>query len=130
MFKKRTIMKRSQFLLVTALLSFMFGFLLFFGPAAPARMWGIPHDPLTVSLLRGLGGLIIGFGMINFLLRGQADARVYKAVLWTNIITNLFGLAADLLGVSAGTLNLTKMAPVELTHAFIIIGSFFFGVFG
>jgi hypothetical protein len=123
-------MKRPQFLLVTALLSFGFGFLLFFGPALPARMWGIPHDPLTVSLLRGLGGLIIGFGMINFLLRRQDDVRVYKTVLWTNIITNLFGLAADLLGVFAGALSLTKMAPVELTHAFIIVGSFFFGVFG
>ncbi len=79
---------------------------------------------------RGLGGLIIGFGMINFLLRRQDDVRVYKTVLWTNIITNLFGLAADLLGVSAGALNLTKMAAVELTHAFIIVGSLFFGVFG
>jgi hypothetical protein len=116
-------MKRHHFLLITAGLSFVFGVLLFFVPHIPAALWGIPPAPLTITLLRGLGGLIIGFGMVNFLLRRHPDAEVITVILWTDIGTNLLGLAADCWGVSAGALDLAKMASVELTHLFIMTGS-------
>ncbi len=116
-------MKRSNFLLVSAILSFTFGVMMFFVPALGAKLLNIAPTPGTTSVLRGLGGLIIGSGAINFLLRNQNDIATLKALLLANIITHLLGISADLWGVLDGALETSKIAPVEITHLFVGIGS-------
>ncbi|MEJ7682407.1 MAG: hypothetical protein WKG06_32055 [Segetibacter sp.] len=59
-------MKRSSFLLISAILSFVFGAMMFFVPTFAAKFLEIASTPQTVSVLRGMGGLIIGSGAINF----------------------------------------------------------------
>lgn len=116
-------MKRSGFLLISAILSFVFGGMMFFVPAFAAKFLDIASTPQTVSVLRGMGGLIIGSGAINFLLRNQNDIAALKGLLLTNIITHLLGISADIWGVLDGALTTSKIAPVELTHLFVGIGS-------
>lgn len=116
-------MKRSTFFLISAILSFVFGAMMFFLPAIAAKFLDIPLSDATASVLRGMGGLIIGSGTINFLVRNIHDNRTLKAVLLTNIITHLFGISADIWGVVDGALTTSKIAPVEITHLFIGIGS-------
>ena len=116
-------MKRSTFLLISAILSFVFGAMMFFVPTFVAGFLDITAAPQTVSVLRGMGGLIIGSGAINFFLRKQNNFDVLRGLLITNIITHLLGLSADVWGVVDGALRAGKMAPVEITHLFVGIGS-------
>ncbi len=119
-------MKRSTFLLICAIGSLGFGTLMFFLPAQASGLLGLELTPAVGSLLHGMGGLIIGTGVMNFLFRNLDENRTVRALLLTNIITHLFGLGADIWGIADGTLTITKMAPVELTHLFIGIGSFIY----
>lgn len=116
-------MKRSTFLLLSALLSFVFGAMMFFVPAFAGGFIGMTAAPETLSVLRGLGGLIIGSGAINFFLRNQKDTEVLRGLLIANIITHVLGISADIWGVVDGALTLSKIAPVQITHLFIGIGS-------
>lgn len=116
-------MKRSTFLLITAVLSFAFGAMMFFVPGFAAGFLDIATTPQTVSVLRGMGGLIIGSGAINYFLRDQNNTDVIKSLLLTNIITHVLGLSADIWGILDGALTIGKMAPVEITHLFVGFGS-------
>lgn len=116
-------MKRSIFLLISALGSFGFGAMMFFVPAFASHLLGLELTPAITSLLRGMGGLIIGTGAMNFSLRNIVHEETIKALLWTNIITHLFGLSADIWGILDGALTTSKIAPIEITHLFIGIGS-------
>lgn len=93
-----------------AILSFVFGAMMFFAPAIGARIIGLAATPETESVLRGLGGLIIGSGTINLLFRNQNDIHAVKALLITNIITHLLGILADVRGVLDGVLTTSKIA--------------------
>lgn len=116
-------MKRSLFLLIAALGSLVFGAMMFFLPTVAAGFLGIDTALPTISVVRGMGGLIIGSGAINYFLRNEYNVQVLKGLLLTNIITHLFGLSADIWGIADDVLTISKMAPVELTHLFIGIGS-------
>ena len=116
-------MKLSFFLLVTAVLSFAFGAMMFFVPSFAADFLAMGTNIETLSALHGMGGLIIGSGLINFLLRNQNQVSVLKSLLITNIITHLLGIAADIWGVVDGALTMSRILPVELTHLFIGFGS-------
>ena len=116
-------MKRSTFLLLAALGSLGFGALMFFAPVMGSGLLGLDPTPGTLSVLRGLGGLIIGSGALNVLAYRSVDAATLRIVLLTNIITHAFGLLADAWGVLDGALTIAKMAPVEVTHLFVGIGS-------
>ena len=61
-------MKRQTFLLITAIASFAFGIMMFFVPNFGVGFLGIETIPQTISLLRGLGELIIGSAAINYFL--------------------------------------------------------------
>ncbi|MGI8952936.1 MAG: hypothetical protein ACR2FN_15295 [Chitinophagaceae bacterium] len=116
-------MKRSTFLLISAILSFAFGAMMFFIPAFAATLLGMSFTPETAALLHGMGGLIIGSGAINFFLRNQNNTDAIKGLLLTNIITHLLGISADVWSVIDGAVTASKIAPVEITHLFIGIGS-------
>jgi hypothetical protein len=116
-------MKRSIFLLISAILAFAFGSMMFLLPGLAAKSLGLASLPETSSVLRGMGGLIIGSGMINFFLRDSNDSATLGAILLTNVITHLLGLSADIWGVVDGVLTTSKIAPVETTHLFVAIGS-------
>ena len=116
-------MSRSTFLLITALASFAFGAMMFFVPKFAAGFLDIATTPQTISVLRGMGGLIIGSGAINYFLRNQNNIDIIKSLLLTNITTHLLGLSADIWGIFDAALTIKKMAPVEITHLFVGIGS-------
>lgn len=116
-------MKISVFLLISAIGAFAFGCMMFFIPGFAANLLAITSTAGTISVLRGMGGLIIGSAAINFFVRNTTDADTLRAVLWTNIITHTLGLSADMWGVFDGVLTVSKMLPVEMTHLFVGIGS-------
>ena len=119
----KLIMKLKSFLTITSILSFVFGACMFFVPATALQSLGISSSLQTISVTRGMGGLIIGFASINFMLRNCNDNDVLKHLLLANIITHAFGLTADVWGFADGAVTLAKMAPVEITHLVIGVGS-------
>ncbi len=73
-------MTRSLFLLISAILSFIFGAMMFFVPAVAARFLDIGSAPAVMSVLRGMGGLILAaalsiFSYINKLM--QTHLKVF-----------------------------------------------------
>jgi hypothetical protein len=116
-------MKHSIFLLLAGIGSLFFGLLLFFAPQIGANMFEMKPHIENLSLLRGMGGLIIGAGIFNLLFRKVTDTTILKAVLLVNIFTHLFGLLADYRGLYDGALTITGILPVQITHFFIGGGS-------
>jgi hypothetical protein len=119
-------MKRSTFLLITAVASFIFGAMMFLNPDFAAELLGIETSAQTIAVLRGMGALIIGNGAMNYFLRHQTNIQFIQGLLLANIITHLLGLSADIWGAVDGALAFNKMAPVEITHFFVITGSLFY----
>lgn len=116
-------MKYSLFLLLAGIGSLFFGFLLFFTPQIGANLFGMEPTIENLSLLRGMGGLIIGAGIFNLFFRKVTDSTILKSVLLVNIFTHLFGLLADYWGLYDGALTLIGILPVQVTHLFIGGGS-------
>ena len=119
-------MNRSFFLLICSALSFVFGCILFMLPRFASQLLGLTIDIETLSVIRGMGGLIIGNGFTNLLLRKSLDVPIIKSVLIINMITHLLGLLADAWGIYDGALSFIQIIPVELTHLFIGSGSLFY----
>lgn len=99
---------------------------MFLNPDFLAEFLNIETSPQTIAVLRGMGGLIIGSGAINYFLRHQTNIQFIQGLLLANIITHLLGLSADIWGAADGALTISKMAPVEITHLFVAIGSLYY----
>ncbi|WP_343636935.1 hypothetical protein [Fluviicola sp.] len=116
-------MKHAIFLLFAGTGSLFFGILLFFAPQIGAASFGMDATIPNESLLRGMGGLIIGTGIFNILFRKVYDPKILRSVFLVNIFTHLFGLFADYWGLFDGALTFTGILPVQITHLFIGGGS-------
>ena len=116
-------MKRSLFFIITAIIGVLFGALLFLAPAKGADGFGVEASPIVVALFRALGAMILGMGIMNFLVRNHPASPTLKAVLLTNIFSHGLTMIADISGVIAGTLQFSKIAVGQGTHIFIGIGS-------
>jgi uncharacterized membrane protein len=115
-------MKRSSFLFISAILTLVFGALLFFIPTLSTQSLDMICSPETGSALRSMGGLIIGSGTINLFLRNSENNHSLKALLLANIITHSFGLLANVWGLADGAITICKIAPFEI-NLFVGIGS-------
>jgi uncharacterized membrane protein len=115
-------MKRSSFLFISAILTLVFGALLFFIPTLSTQSLDMIYSPETGSVLRSMGGLIIGSGTINLFLRDSDNHPSLKALLLANIITHTFGLLANVWGLADGAITICKIAPFEI-NLFVGIGS-------
>jgi hypothetical protein len=118
-------MKRSSFLLISAILTLVFGALMFFIPDLATQSLDMIQSPATGSVLRGMGGLIIGSGTINLFLRDSENSDSLKALLLANVITHTLGLLANVWGIADGAITICKIAPFEI-NLFVGIGSFIY----
>jgi hypothetical protein len=116
-------MKRSIFLLIVALLGFLFGLFLLLLPGQAAEGFGFTSSPQTDILFRAMGGMIFGTGLLNFMVRSHPDSPTLAAVLWFNVSAHGLGLLVDMIGISDGTMELSKIAVGQVVHVFVILGS-------
>jgi hypothetical protein len=79
--------------------------------------------PESTILFRSLGGLILASGVLNYLVRHQADSPTLKAVLIFNVVFHALSMANDFAGTAQGTLGMDKIIPGQIAHLFIGIGS-------
>jgi hypothetical protein len=116
-------MKRSTFLLITALLAGLFGCMMLLMPAQAAGNFGFSADPMSSLLIRSIGGMILSKGVLSFLVRNHGDSMTLRAVLLFNVLVHTLALIIDLSGVAQGVLSMDKIAVGIITHLFIGIGS-------
>lgn len=64
---------------------------MFFVPYFAAGFLEIAITSQTISVLRGMGGLIIGSGNNKYFLRNQNNTDIIKDLLLTTIIIRLLG---------------------------------------
>jgi hypothetical protein len=119
-------MKRSIFLLITSIISLLFGGMMLLVPDKAAEGFGIISTPETLMLLRGMGEPILAMGVLNFLVRNDSDSNALKSIFILNVLYHALGLANDFYSVSQEIITLTNVMPGIVVHLFIGIGSIFY----
>ena len=116
-------MKRSIFLIITALISALFGGFMFLAPDVIAEGFGSAHTSFSKFLMKELGLIIICAGVINFMVRNHGDSTTLKAILIFNTAYHLIMIPIVLMGVSQGVFTIDKTIGGLASHLFIGIGS-------
>jgi hypothetical protein len=97
-------MKLSTFLLIKAIVCFIFGIGYVVAPVAVGSMYAINLDPDGVIMARFFAALLIGIGLILWLLR-DADWNVLKGITLSLCIADTIGFIIALVGQLAGNMN-------------------------
>jgi hypothetical protein len=119
-------MKRSTFLLISAIIGFLFGSLMIFAPAKAAEGFGIVSTPEHLMFFRAMGEAIFAMSVLNYLVRNEGDSNALKAILIFNVLYHALGLTNDIYSVLQETITLIKVMPGIVTHLFIGLGSIFY----
>ena len=119
-------MKRSVFLLITAIVTAVFGGMMLFAPGQASATFALTHDPEISIVFRWMGAMILSSAAMNFLVRNDGDSNTLKAVLIFNCVAHALTLVVDFLGVTEWVLEISKLIPGIVVHIFICIGSVIF----
>lgn len=121
-------MKRSTFFLINAILSALFGSLLFFLPSKAAEVFKIIAPPEITALYRPEGAFILALGFMNFFVRNHDDNITLKIVLLTNAVAHALVTVATVLGLADGVITIDKLIPSLIVHLFVGIGSIIYAM--
>ncbi|MEO8666911.1 MAG: hypothetical protein ABI399_00225 [Bauldia sp.] len=119
-------MARSVFFWIVAVLSALFGALMFLVPGQAASQFGMTASADTDTIFRVLGATLLSVGLLNFLVRNHRASETLRAVLWMNISIHGLGTIADLWSVASGDVALSSVAIGFVSHAVIGLGSAYF----
>jgi len=119
-------MKRSTFLLVTAILAAPIGFMSLFFPSQMAEGFGVTATPMILLLSRELGVFNLCTGGLNFLVRHHPDSGTLKAVLLYNLVYHAIMLLVNGYSLAQGAFTVGQAVLPVVFHLFIGIGSYYF----
>ena len=97
-------MKLSTFLIVKAIVCFVFAIGYIVAPVAVGSFYEITLDPDGVIMARFFGALLIGIGLVLWLCR-NADWNILKAVTLSLCIADTIGFIVALAAQLAGVMN-------------------------
>jgi hypothetical protein len=97
-------MKLSTFLMVKAIICFIFGIGYAVVPVTVGEMYAINLDPDGVLMARFFAALLIGIGLVLCLLR-NADWNILKVITLSLCIADTIGFIIALVGQLAGVMN-------------------------
>jgi hypothetical protein len=116
-------MKRSVFLIITAILGLLFGGMMLFFPVFAATNFGIVSTPQISQMLRSVGGVDLCLGILNLLVYNQPDSKALKAILIVNLLSHLISMVVDGSAACTGVVAFSKIAPGLVAHLFIVVGA-------
>lgn len=119
-------MKRSTFLTITAVIAGLFGGMMMIAPGYTSANFGLQVSAESNLLFRSLGGMILFLGLLNFLVRKEADSKALQAVLVVNVVSHLISMGNDFYGASQQVLEFGKLGGGMIAHLFIVIGSVYY----
>ncbi len=118
-----SLMKRSTFLLIAALVLLAYGLAMIFAPGLlldNILMAQAPSQSHTVARWLGFG--VLSLGIINFLARNDRDSHSLKAILIGNLVFHLLGLFFDTNDYFNGVVSLSGLISGLVPHALLIMG--------
>ncbi len=121
-------MKRSLYLLITAILGLLIGITCLLTPEKMADGFGMAANTLVLMLIREAGAANLGMGYLNFAVRNHPDSRTMKTVLLFNMVYHLLILPANLYGWSKGIFTLSQVGPAFAIHLLLAIGFLWYAV--
>jgi hypothetical protein len=115
-------MKRSIFLITTAVLGFFIGIMCLLFPDKMAASLGVTVTPLILMLIREAGACNLSMGYLNFAVRNHSDSMSLKTVLLFNMAYHVLILPANIYGWSHGILPIGQAGPAFSIHLLLAIG--------
>ena len=115
-------MKRSIFLLITAVLGLFIGIMCLLFPDKMAAGFGMTVTPLILMLFREAGACNLSMGYLNFAVRNHSDSKSLKTVLLFNMAYHVLILPANIYGWSQGILSVSQVGPAFGIHLLLAIG--------
>ncbi len=113
-------MKLSTFMIIKAIVCFVFGLGYIIAPISVGTMYEINLDPDGIIMARFFAALLIGIGIVLWIYR-NADWSVLKNITLALFIADTIGFVVALTGQLAGVMN---------SLGWIIVAIWFFLAFG
>lgn len=119
-------MRRSIFLIITAVIALIFGGMMFFLPEVVIEGFESAPDPFSKFVIREVGLIILCSSVLNYLVRNNGDSMALKAIFIFNMLYHVTMIPIVLIGVSQGVFTFDKSIGGLAAHLFIGIGSLFY----
>ena len=119
-------MKRSTFLLIAAFFGLLIGGMSLFLPNKMADGFGITATPVIIFLSRELGAFNLCTGILNFIVRNDADSKTLKAIFIFNVTYHVIMMPVNVIGLSQGVFSIGQAILPFVFHLLLGIGSFIY----
>src|ERR1700749_4331180 len=98
-------MPRTIYFWIAAILSALFGALMFFAPGFAAQSFALAGSPASDVVFRILGATLLSVGRMNFLAPNEPDSSALRTILVADVSIHLIGTVADIWSVGLGELS-------------------------
>ncbi len=98
-------MKLRALLVLTALVSLVYGVAFVLAPGQPLALYGITTGPGELLMGRFYGAALLGFAMLAWSARNVIDAAAQRAVVLGFLVFTVIGLVISVRGTLAGTMS-------------------------
>jgi hypothetical protein len=116
-------MKRKHFLLISALVAWIFSIGMMLMPSGfTSGISTIPPTPEVNAWAQFLGTNLFAIGFINLFSSRSPWSGAIKAILWGNIILHVLAIAADVNAYMNNIINLQGIMQSTIVHLVFIIG--------
>lgn len=115
-------MKRSLFLLISALLAWLFGITMMFAPEKMLANLTAGTGTATEPVMQWVGVGLFSIGCINFFGRNDTGSPALKGILTGNLLLHIIGMGFDLCDYARGFMNSAGLSMGIVVHSLLIIG--------
>lgn len=117
-------MKRKQFLIVSAVVSMMFGIPMILAPNLVLANLLLPGvaNASTAMVMQILGSSLLATAFVNLLSRNDEGSVALRAIMIGNIIWHVVGWGVDFHGYFSNIMNPVGLISGSVVHAGLIIG--------
>lgn len=115
-------MKRSTFILISAILAGMFGLMMLAAPGQMIKNMTSGADPSACHVLQWAGCMLLSIATINFLSRNDDGSPALRAVMIGNIFMHVLGLAIDFYQYNTGFVIMSGLVSGLVVHLLLIAG--------
>lgn len=120
-------MKASYLFVASAVLGLIFGVGLLVFPAQTTGMYGVTLDDVGVYLARLVGGSLLSFAVLAWLVRNAPASPERRPIILTFLVANLLALVVNLLAQLGGLANSLGWSTVVIYLIFTVgFGYLFF----
>jgi hypothetical protein len=110
---------------VNSIISFVYGIALLLLPGTMLGLYGVPSSPGAQVVAQLLGGVFLGIGLLNWLVRGVSDSAALRAIILSLLVTDALGAVVSVWGTLSGGFNTFGWSAV-LVYLVLALGYAYF----